>query len=88
MSDLTPLETQIAYQRSALARSLNALSDTLAPQRVADEAKSTLEAYGGQIGALIQGEHEQLIARRAEGAEAPSILTLDPLDELGQGEHI
>lgn len=53
MSDLTPLETQIAYERSALERSLNALSDTLAPQRLADEAKSTLEAYGGQIGAQL-----------------------------------
>ncbi|EEX10199.1 conserved hypothetical protein [Ruegeria lacuscaerulensis ITI-1157] len=53
MSDLTPLETEIAYERSALARSLDALSDTIAPQRLANEAKTTLEAYGGEIGAHI-----------------------------------
>ncbi|NOE20796.1 hypothetical protein GS634_21915 [Ruegeria atlantica] len=53
MTELTELENHVAYERNALATSLDSLTETLAPDRLAQTAKDVVEGYGGEIGTQI-----------------------------------
>ncbi|MEO0751331.1 MAG: hypothetical protein AAFY25_05975 [Pseudomonadota bacterium] len=50
MRDLDTLETRVARDRADLVQSLDALSATVAPQRIATEVSQTASSYGGEIG--------------------------------------
>lgn len=50
MPDLETLETQVERDRAALVHSLDALTQTVAPERIVSEVSKTAETYGGELG--------------------------------------
>lgn len=50
MPSLKTAETQVEHSRQQLAQSLDALSATVDPARLADQVSSTMHSYGGEIG--------------------------------------
>lgn len=50
MSDLETLEARVAQDRDALARSLDTLTDTFAPDRLASQVSASIKGYGGELG--------------------------------------
>ncbi|MCF6445869.1 hypothetical protein [Nereida sp. MMG025] len=50
MADLDHIEHRVAADRARLARSLDALTDTVQPQGLADQVSDVVASYGGTLG--------------------------------------
>lgn len=59
MSNFTEIEREAAVEREKLARSLNALSEAVAPANVKEHAAVVAEKYGGDLGQQAWGAAKQ-----------------------------